>query len=174
VTTAARGLGLLALTACLIVCRQAGGGERGAGSAVHAPEAAVPAPAKTAAAPDAGVAPVAGDAARAAAVPNETTPTPAPSLKPAACAQLRQHVEQQLVAAQRCKDTDECVATFFEYAFRPCGISVRKGAPLDKVAGDAKRYQDQCHPITHPVKCAYLPRALCARGRCVLAAPATN
>jgi hypothetical protein len=173
VTTAWRGLALIAVAACLMVCRQAGGGERPA-----------TAPTKVAgarAAAATGVAPAtvptrvaAAAASRPTARPDETPSQPAPTLKPAACAQLQRRVEQELGAAQRCKDADECIVTSFEYAFRPCGISVKRGAALDKAAADAKRYQDGCHPVIHPVRCAYLPRATCERRRCTLAPPLPN
>jgi hypothetical protein len=88
-----------------------------------------------------------------------------------ACAQLRQRVELALTAARRCRGDDACVVESFEYGFRPCGLSVRRGASLSKARDDAKRYQEQCHPVVHPVKCAYLPNAKCERGLCVLAPP---
>lgn len=100
---------------------------------------------------------------------SDPAPTPAPALKAAACAQLIRRVEQQLAAAQRCQANDACIVESFEYAFRPCGLSVRQGASLDQARADAKRYQDRCHPVIRPVKCAYLPRATCDHARCILA-----
>ena len=123
-----RGLALVAVVTCLIICRQA--------------------------------------ASAGAPVAN-----PAQRLKPAACARLRRQVEAELVAAQRCEASDECVVIAFAYAFAPCGTSARRGAALDRAAADANRYQDRCRPVLHPVKCPYLPRATCARGRCILAPP---
>lgn len=164
-----RALGFTALAACLIVCRPAGGRNRAVpvkGSDAGPPKSAAPAAAAPASASGA------PDAARAPS--GEPVSKPARTLSPAACAQLRRRVEQQLTAAQRCKGTDQCIATFFEYAFRPCGMSVRKGAKLDDAAADAKRYQEGCHPVIHPVRCAHLPRPLCEGGRCILAAPAAN
>jgi hypothetical protein len=103
---------------------------------------------------------------------NEPASKPAPAMKRAACEQLRRHVGQQLAAAQRCKAADECVVEeLVEYVFRPCGLSVRKGAPLDKTRADAKRYQDRCHPVTRPVRCANLTKPACVRERCVLTPP---
>ena len=164
-TAAWRGLALVALTACLIVCRQAGGGQ---------PSSA--APSKDAPAAEASLVKnsshTAAVAAADAGATKEPASRPAPALKPAACAQLRQHVEQQLAAAQRCKASDECVVEeLVDYVFRPCGLSVRKGAPLDKARADAKRYKDRCRPVIHPARCANLTRPVCERGRCVLAPP---
>jgi hypothetical protein len=173
VTTAWRGLALIAVAAGLMVCRRAGGGERPAAGPMR--DAGAGAPAAAHVAPATVPPPVAAPAAPAAtAAPGDASSKPAPTLKPAACAQLQRRVEQELGAAQRCKGADECIGTPFEYAFRPCGLSVKKGAALDKVAADAKRYQDGCHPVIHPVRCAYLPRATCERGRCTLAPPLPN
>lgn len=84
---------------------------------------------------------------------------------------MRRRVELELTAARSCQAADECVVETFEYTFRPCGLGVRKGAPLDKARADAKEYQDQCRPVVHPVKCPSLPRAICQRWQCVLAPP---
>lgn len=89
----------------------------------------------------------------------------------AGCAQLKGRVERELRAAQRCKADDECVAIGFEYAFRPCGESVRADAVLDDVTARAKDYVDRCRPVVHPVKCAHKTVPVCARGRCALTAP---
>ena len=170
-TAAWRALAVVALAASLSVCRLAGGGEP---SAVRLdrdtdPGGAPRAVAVVASAASAAPAPPGAPAPDAATT--DPAPATAPALRPAACAQLRRRVEQQLVAAQQCQTAGDCTVESFEYAFRPCGLSVKKGAPLDQVRADAKRYQDRCHPVIRPVKCAYLPRATCDHGRCILAPP---
>ena len=92
----------------------------------------------------------------------------------AACAQLKGRVERQLAAAQRCQADDECVSISFEYAFRPCGESVRGDAALEEVAARAKEYVDRCRPVLRPVKCAHKTVPVCARRRCTLTAPPTD
>jgi len=119
-------------------------------------------PASAGAIPDGGAASAASAAAS----------KPAPAQKAPACPQMRRRVEQALTAARTCQASDECVVETFESTFRPCGLGVRKGAPLEQTRADAKQYQDQCRPVVHPVKCPDLPRAICQRGQCVLAPPA--
>src|ERR1044071_1466422 len=151
-TAAWRAAFVVALAASLSVCRPAGGGEpNAAGSQRDTDPGGAPRAVAVVAPPPSAVPAPPGASARDAAT-TDPAPATAPALKPAACAQLRRRVEQQLVAAQRCQSAGECTVESFEYAFRPCGLSVKKGAPLDQVRADAKRYQDRCHPVIRPVK----------------------
>jgi 3'-phosphoadenosine 5'-phosphosulfate sulfotransferase (PAPS reductase)/FAD synthetase len=59
------------------------------------------------------------------AAPPPADAGPGKRLSPAACGQLKRRVERELAAAQRCAADQDCTAIAFEYAFRPCGESVR-------------------------------------------------
>jgi hypothetical protein len=56
-------------------------------------------------------------------------------------------------------------------AFGPCGIGLRKDAPLDALREDATRYAERCNPPLQVVRCAHRTGALCTRHRCTLASP---
>jgi len=114
---------------------------------------------------------VAADAGPAVSATSAAATRPIAALSRAECVQLNRRMERELAAAQRCKADDECISIIFEYAFRPCGDSARKGASLDKITTHAKIYVDRCQPILRPVKCAHRTLPVCARGRCALTTP---
>jgi len=128
--------------------------------------AAGPADAGTARADAATTAPV--------APPADVPPTvarPAKRLSPAACGRLKQRVERELAAAQRCEADTDCASITLEYAFRPCGESVNAGASLEKATADGRAYVDGCQPVLRPVKCAHMVTPVCTHRRCALAPP---
>jgi hypothetical protein len=113
------------------------------------------------------------DAARPAEATAPVAPRPTePPLPAGKCAQIKQRVERELAGARRCKADSECEAVAFDYAFAPCGTSVKTGAPLVKAVAGARLYRQRCNPVLQPVRCAHLPRPVCEHGRCALAPPA--